>query len=198
VSQPKKSHKAHVFAGEGAILARRYASALFELAEEKGSIDAVAADLQAMQEAIDNDPHFHAMASHPRLPVETVEAVTAKVADAAKFTPLTKSFMVQLAHNRRLGHLGDIIESFQADLAEKRGQHVAFVTAAHALSGDQEAGLSSQLGKMIGGTVRLVITEDPGLLGGLIIKMGSRLIDASVKGKLAQIERQLKTEREAA
>jgi len=198
VAQSQKVHSTHVIAGESAILARRYASALFDLAEEKGAVDAVASDLLAMQEAIDVDPHFHAMASHPRLPVETVEAVVAKIADTVKFHPLTKSFMVQVAHNRRLGHLGDMIESFQADLAEKRGQHVAQVTTAHPLSGEQETKLSSQLGKMVGGTVRLIVAEDPELLGGLVVKMGSRLIDASVQGKLAQVERQLKTEREAA
>lgn len=198
MSQPKKSHATHVIAGERAILAHRYAAALFDFAEEKKAIDEVAADMKAMQGAIDADVHFHAMASHPRLPIEKVEEVTAKIADLVKFHPVTKTFMVHLAHNRRLANLPDIIEAFQADLAEKRGQHVAVVTAARALSPEQEAGLSAQLGKMVGGTVRLIVEEDESLLGGLVIKLGSRLIDASVKGKLAQVTRQLKTKREAA
>lgn len=198
MSQPKKSHISHVIAGENAILARRYAGALFELADERGVIGPVANDLLAMQEVIDSDPHFHAMASHPRLPVEKVEQVTAIFSDKVNFHPLTKSFLVRLAHNHRLGHLGDMIEAFQANLAEKRGQHVAVVAAAHALTETQKTGLSAQLGKMVGGTVRLMVEEDESLLGGLVIRLGSRLIDASVKGKLARLERQLKTQGEAA
>ncbi len=194
----KKAHLSHVFAGEGAVLARRYAAALFDLANKGGAIESVAADLRAIQEAIDSDPHFHAMAAHPRLSAEKVAQVVAKVSDAVHFHALTKSFLTQLALARRLVHLGNMIEAFQAELAEKRGQHVAFVTAAKALTPEQESHLSAQLGKMVGGTVRLMVETDESLLGGLIVRIGSRLIDASVKGKLAQVERQLKTEREAA
>ncbi len=198
MSQPQKSHATHVFAGEAAILAKRYAAALFELAETQGVLEVVAADLKAIQEAIDNDPHFHAMASHPRLPAEDVAKLTVERSETVKFHALTKSFLEQLAFGRRLAHLGNMIEAFQRDLAEKRGQHVAFVTAAQPLSSEQETTLSAQLGKMMGGTVRLVIEEDKSLLGGLVVKMGSRLIDASVKGKLVQVERKLKMQGEAA
>lgn len=198
MSQPEKSHQTHAIAGDSAVVARRYAIALYELAEEKGVVDAVATDMRVMQEAIDNDKHFHAMASHPRLPSSQVQKVVKVVAEAGKLDALTTRFLLCLAGHRRLQHLGNIIEAFQADLAERRKQHVAYITAAQPLSEEQKSKLSTQLGQMVGGTVRLVVEEDSSLLGGLVIKLGSRLVDASVKGKLAQVERQLKTQREAA
>lgn len=85
-----------------------------------------------------------------------------------------------------------------ADLAVKRGEFTALVTVAKSMSKEQEEKLSAQLGKMMSGTVKLVVEQDPSLIGGMVIKMGSRLIDASVKGKLARIERQLKSQQEAA
>jgi F-type H+-transporting ATPase subunit delta len=83
-------------------------------------------------------------------------------------------------------------------LAKKNGIHVADVTTTHPLSSEQQEKLASHLGKMVGGTVRLEVEEDRDLLGGMIIKIGSRLIDASVQGKLVRVERQLKSQTEAA
>ncbi len=191
-------HKAHVIAGETAVLARRYATALFELATERNLLKEVAVDLEAMQQVIDGDKKFHVMAAHPRIPAEAIKKVVKAIAEGAKLQSLTAAFLNQLAHNHRLAILDHIIESFQTDLAKKNGLHVADITATHALSGEQQETLSAHLGKMVGGTVRLQVVEDPDLLGGMTIKIGSRLIDASVQGKLVQVERQLKSQTEAA
>ncbi len=191
-------HKVHVIAGETAVLARRYATALFELATEKKILKEVAEDLEAMQQVIDGDKKFHVMAAHPRIPAEQIKKVVKAIADGAKLQSLTAAFLNQLAHNHRLAILDHIVEAFQADLAKKNGMHVADVTTTHSLSPEQQEKLSAHLGKMVGGTVRLEIEEDRDLLGGMIIKIGSRLIDASVQGKLVQVERQLKSQTEAA
>ncbi|MDD3181379.1 MAG: ATP synthase F1 subunit delta [Alphaproteobacteria bacterium] len=193
-----KTHIPKVIAGEAAILARRYAAALYDLAHEKKAIDAVAADLNALTQVIDADPHFHVMATYPRLPANEIQNVIKKVVEKVKLHELTSAFLMQVARNRRLAYLGLMIDAFMADLAVKRGEYTAQVTVAKALSKDQEAKLSSQLGKMLAGTVKLVVEEDSSLIGGMIVRLGSRLIDASVKGKLARLERQLKTQQEAA
>lgn len=187
-----------IIAGELAIVARRYAQAIVELAESKNQIDQVETDLAALEEAVAGNALFRKMASHPRLPKAEVAGVIKEVAAQAKFCELTTAFLMHVARNHRLAQISAILAAFKENLAEKRGQHTAYVTSAVMLSETQVAALSAQLGKMSGGTVRVVVEEDAGLLGGLMIKMGSRLIDASVKGKLAQIERQLKTQQEAA
>lgn len=188
----------HIVAGEPAILARRYATALFELAEEQDAIAPVAADLEALQDAILHDPKFHAMAAHPRIPVEQVQKVIRAIAEAVKFHALTTSFLLRVAQHHRLEILDHMIAAFKDDLAAKKGLHVAVVTSAHPLSAAQQEALAAGLGKVVGGTVRLILRQAPDLLGGLVVKLGSRLIDASIKGKLTRIERHLKAQREAA
>lgn len=193
-----ETHMPKVIAGEAAILARRYASALYDLAHDKKAIDAVASDLSALNEVIVSDPHFRIMATHPRLPANEIQNAIKAVVAKVKMHELTSAFLMQVARNRRLAQLGLIIDAFMADLAVKRGEYTAQVTVAKSLSKEQEAKLSSQLGKMLDGTVKLVVEEDSSLIGGMIVRLGSRLIDASVKGKLARLERQLKTQQEAA
>ena len=192
------THMPKILAGDGAVLARRYASALFELAQEKKVVEAVASDLLALQEAIDNNPQFRVMATHPRLPTSEIFKAIRNLVSAVKMNELTSSFLLLVARNRRLAHMGTIIDAFQADLAEKRGEYTARVTVAKPLTEAQEKKLSAQLGKMMNGTVKLVVEEDDSLIGGLVVAMDSRLIDASIKGKLARLERQLKSQQEAA
>ena len=191
-------HKPKVIAGSDAILARRYASALLDLAEEGKVVDIVEAELRSFQEVIDNERHYHVMATHPRLPLAHILKIVQAIAAAVKLSPLTTKFLSLVVRNRRLGSLGLIIEAFQADLAVHRGIHEAQAYVAKALTKDQEAKLIAQLSKMVSGTIRLSIEEDPALMGGIMVKIGSRLVDATVKGKLAHLERQLKSQQEAA
>lgn len=187
-----------VIAGELAIVARRYAQAVLDLAQESKQLEAVESDLMALEAAIEGNALFRKVATHPRLPASQVAQMIKALSDAVKFNSLTASFLTHIAGNHRLAQLSAILVSFKDLLAEQRGQHTAYVTSSVALSDAQITALSGQLGKLTGGTVHVVAQEDADLLGGMTIKMGSRLIDASVKGKLAQIERQLKTQQEAA
>ena len=187
-----------IISGEPAVLARRYATALFELAQEKNVLAPVEADLRALQEVIDQTPMFRVMATHPRLPMIELQKAVKNLIVGAKFHDLTAAFLNQITRNRRLAYLSIIIEVFKNELAVMRHQHVAVVTVAQALTKDQQDKLATQLGAMIDGSVRLVVEEDASLIGGMTVKMGSRLIDASVQGKLARLERQLKSQQEAA
>ena len=193
-----ETHMPKILAGEAAVLARRYASALYDLAHEKKAVDVVDADLAALQEAIDSSPLFRIMATHPRLPAGDVQKVIKNLVSSVKLHELTGAFLMQVARGHRLAQLSLIIEAFKADLAFRRGEHTAVVTVARSLSKEQSDKLSSQLGKMMNGTVHLLVEEDSSLIGGMVIRIGTRLIDASVKGKLARLERQLKTQQEAA
>lgn len=192
------SHKPKAVAGKGSILAHRYAVALLELAEEKKLIDLVMADLEALGEAIEGNRSFRILAAHPRCHKELVIGVMKKLAATAKFNDLTMAFLLRVAAGKRLGLLGLMIDAFRDEVAVLRRQYTAIVSAPCALQKEQKEALSAQLGKITGGTVDLIVEEDKSLLGGLTIQMGSRLIDASVKGKLMQIEHQLKLQREAA
>ena len=187
-----------IMAGEEAILARRYAAALYDLAHDKKAIDAVAGDLAALKDAIYASPQFRVMATHPRLPLVELQKAIKNIVDASKFHALTSAFLMQVVRGRRLAYLTMMIEAFQADLAARRGEYIATVTVAKAMSQEQQAKLAGQLGKMVSGSVKLIVEEDASLIGGLVVKMGTRLIDASVKGRLARLERQLKTQQEAA
>jgi len=193
-----KVQKPKIIAGEAALLARRYVKALLELADEKKVVDLVAGDLEAMQEVIENDTSFTSMAKNPRLSIKDVTKVIDQMIAKASFNDLTAAFLRQIVKARRLSLLNIIIHVFQDELAKRRGEYTAFVTSSKALSKDQEIELAKQLGSIMNGSVKLLVEEDDSLMGGLVIKMGSRLIDASIKGKLARLERQLKMQQEAA
>ncbi len=187
-----------IIAGDQAVLARRYAAAVFELAQEQDVMEPVEADLRALQEAIDTTPLFRVMATHPRLPHHAIQKAIKNIIDGSHFHALTASFLTQVVRGRRLAYLSLIIEVFKNKLAALRREQVAVVTVAQKMTPAQEAQLASQLGQMTGGSVRLIVEEDAALIGGITIKLGSRLIDASIQGKLARLERQLKSQQEAA
>jgi len=187
-----------IVAGERAVLARRYATALLETAEKEKALDAVEADLLALGNAIAETPLFRAMAAHPRLAPSAVYKAMKAVMDGAKFHKITASFLTLVTRANRLALLDLVIDFFKRELAAKRRVHKAVVTVARAVTAEQEAALSAQLGKLVEGTVLVTFREDESLVGGMTIAMGSRLIDASVQGKLERLARRLKSQREAA
>jgi len=193
-----ESKNATLVAGDAAVLARRYARALYELASEQKQLDSVAANLSSLKALLQDSDEFRHVTQNPRLTRNQLADTMQKVAAAAKLGFLTQSFLTLLARNRRLACLGHVADMFMADLLAARGEHTAEVIAPKALEPAQQEQLVKQLDKVAGGKVHLVVREDPSLLGGLMVKWGSRLIDASVKGKLARLERQLKSQQEAA
>lgn len=182
-----------VVSGDAAVVARRYASALYALADEQKQLDAVAADMRALQVLVRDSAEFRAVAAHPRLKRADLVTIVAKVAESAKLNKLTANFLGLLAHNRRLDGLLAMAQSFLAEFAQRRGEYSADVRTAHPLSAEQQETLVASLCALAGGKVHVNMREDKALLGGLVVKLGSRLIDASVKGKLERLERQLKT-----
>ena len=193
VQAENTSFSTKIIAGDAAVLARRYASALYALADEQKQLDAVSADLRALRGLYHESAEFQSASLNPRLKRGDLVKAMKQVADVAKFNALTGNFLGLLAQNRRLDLLTGMIDGFLAELAERRGEYSADVRVATALTPAQTESLAAQLRDLAGGKVHLAVREDKSLLGGLVVKMGSRLIDASVKGKLERLERQLKT-----
>jgi len=173
-------------------IARRYAAALFDLAGDRKVLDAVAADLKALKASLQASDDLRRLVASPMIS----RADQAKVVDAlavrAKAHDLTRNFLGLLARNRRLGALEATINGFLAKLAEARGEETAEVTTAKPLSDAQRATVTASLKQAVGRAVTVTETVDPAILGGLIVKVGSRMVDGSLKSKLQRLERAMK------
>lgn len=180
--------------GDDATLARRYGGALYELAEQDKQLDAVAADLRTLLVISDSNPEFIAIASHPRLTRTQLVHAAKTLATTLKLNKLTGNFLALTAQKRRLNILSPIIMAFLNRLAEQRGEFTASVRTAVALSPQQTEQLSVKLAALAGGKIHLDLREDKGLIGGMTVRLGSRLIDASIRSKLQRLERKLKSE----
>jgi F-type H+-transporting ATPase subunit delta len=173
-------------------LAGRYAVALFELAQEQDALDTVAGDLHALRDLLEGSADLERLIRSPVLSREEQARAVRAVGERAGFAPLTLQFLGVLAHKRRLFALPDVIEAYDAMLAEHRGEVGAEVVSAVPLSAEQLESVERQLAAAVGQTVKLSTTVDPNLLGGLVVRVGSRMIDASIRTKLHQLELVLK------
>lgn len=183
-----------IIAGEAAILARRYAGALYDLAAEQKQLDVVAGDLRLLKRLGRESQEFRHIIGLLHLPRDQMMKAVQQISTSAGLAPLTSNFLALVAKNRRLNHIVAIADAFLADLAANRGEFTAEINTARPLSPAQEEQLTQKLGAWAGGKVHLVVAEDRGLLGGLTVKMGSRLIDASLRTRFERLERQLKSD----
>jgi F-type H+-transporting ATPase subunit delta len=173
-------------------LAERYAVALFDLADERKALDAVAGDLRSLRGLLRESADLSRLIRSPVLSRDALGRAIAAVAQAAGLSPIIRNFLGLLAQNRRLMALPEIIERFLTRLAERRGEVTARVLAAQPLSAEQRAAVDEQLRKAVGRKVAIDVEVDPSLLGGLVIRLGSRMIDASLKSKLYRLQLQMK------
>ncbi|MDD3029036.1 MAG: F0F1 ATP synthase subunit delta [Alphaproteobacteria bacterium] len=186
------SSESHPVAGDQAILADRYVGALFSLAEQDGLIDAVIEDMKSLRQLWGGSAEWRQIATDPRLTRKEVVMAASAVGKEAEVSGLTANFLMVLAQNRRLSLLPMLIERFVDEVDSRRGEFRATVRTAHTLTEAQHDRLASSLTSAMGGKVRLSVVEDPSIIGGLTVKIGSRLVDASVKSKLDRLERTLK------
>jgi F-type H+-transporting ATPase subunit delta len=173
-------------------VAGRYATALFELASEAGAIDAVKADLDSFTAMIAESDDLKRLVRSPVFSAEEQEKAIAAILDKAGISGLSANFFKTVAGNRRLFAVEAIIRGFDALAAAARGEVVAEVTVAQPLSDSHAATLKEALDTMTGKHVKLAVEVDPSLLGGLKVKIGSRLVDASLKTKLNSIRYAMK------
>lgn len=176
----------------GGALADRYAAAIYAQADETRSIDATVADMEALGRLIDQSPEFRRLLSSPLIDVTQARtAATAVLADQG-FSTLVQNLVGVVANNRRLGALRSIVGAFAALVASKRGVVVAHVTSAHPLSDVQREQLRARMIEAGYGTVNIEDSVDPSLLGGLVVRVGARLYDTSLKSRLQRLQYAMK------
>ncbi|MFA7604070.1 MAG: F0F1 ATP synthase subunit delta [Novosphingobium sp.] len=178
--------------GITASLQGRYASALFDLASEQGAVTAVESDLDKLGEALTASPDLSALIRNPKVSRDDTAKAMDAVAGLLGLSPLTKNFIGVLAANRRLGALPEIVRAFAAIAAAQRGEVTAEVISAHALTDDQVAQLAQKLKAREGKEVKIKASVDSGILGGLVVRIGSRQIDSSIRTRLNTLAHAMK------
>lgn len=165
-------------------LALRYATAAFELAAEERAIDSLAADLSSLKTLLHESPELTRLVRSPMFTREEQAKGMEAVLTKAGIGSLARKLVLLLARKRRLFALLDIIRAFESLLAKHRGEVAAEVTSARALSAKEAAELKHVLKEKLGREPLLTTHVDPTLLGGLRLKLGSRMIDTSLRTKL--------------
>lgn len=178
--------------GIQASLSGRYATALFDLAREAKSIDAVESSLAKVRAALDESDDFRTLVNSPILSRGDAAKAIAATADTMQLDTTTRNFLGVLAQNRRLSQLPQIIRAYRSLAANHRGETTAEVASAHPLTDDQVAALKQQLRARVGRDVNVDLSVDPSLLGGLVVRLGSQMIDSSIKTRLNTLAHAMK------
>jgi len=179
-------------AGIQASLAGRYASALFDLASENGTVTAVESDLGQLETALAESSELAAVTTNPKVGRSDAQKALWGVSAILGVTELTQNFLGVLAQNRRLAELPKVIRAFRSIAAAQRGEVTAEVTSAHPLTDTQLADLKARLTAREGRTVKLSTKVEPDLLGGLVVTIGSKRIDASIRTRLNSLSQAMK------
>ncbi|WP_380788005.1 F0F1 ATP synthase subunit delta [Sphingomonas sp. R86521] len=178
--------------GIQASLGGRYALALFELARDAKAIDTVEASLATVRDALAESADFRALTTSPMVSRGAAANAVSAVAESLGIDPTTRNFLGVLAENHRLGALPKIIRAFRELAAQHRGEVSAEVASAHPLSDDQVIELKHQLRQRVGREVSVDLSVDPTLLGGLVVRVGSQMIDSSIKTRLNTLAQAMK------
>jgi F-type H+-transporting ATPase subunit delta len=178
--------------GIQASLGGRYATALFELARESKSIDTVEASLATVRQALGDSADFKALTTSPLIGRADAARGVAAAAAAMKLDATTTKFLGVLAQNRRLAQLPAIIRAFRGLASSHRGETTAEVTSAHPLSEAQVIELKQQLRQRVGREVAVDLNVDQSLLGGLVVRIGSQMIDSSIRTRLNTLAHAMK------
>ena len=178
--------------GIQASLSGRYATALFELTREGKSIDSVGKSLDSLNAALKQSRDFARLTTNPLLSRDAAAKAVAGVARTLKLDKLTTKFLGVLARNRRLAELGAIISAYAALSAAHRGEITPDVTSAHPLEKAQVTALKAKLKAKVGRDVAVNLKVDPAILGGLVVKIGSQMIDSSIRTRLNSLANAMK------
>jgi F-type H+-transporting ATPase subunit delta len=178
--------------GIRASLAGRYATALFDLARDQRQLESVDKSLDALGQALLDSKEFSELVASPLVSREEAGKALAGLSPQLGLDPITTNFVGVLAKNGRKGQLGNVIRAFRQLAAEHRGEATAEVVTARPLNDDQLAQLRQQLRSRAGRDVNIDATVDPSLLGGIVVKLGSQQIDASIRTKLNRLAQAMK------
>ena len=185
-------HSGGTTANVQASLAGRYATALFELASDANSIAAVEASLASIVKALGESADLRALTTSPILSRADAQSAISAVAKSLNLDALTTKTLGVLAQNRRLSETAAVARAFTQLAASRRGEVTAEVTSAHALTAAQSTALAAQLKARVGTDVAVQHKIDPSILGGLTVKIGSTVIDSSIKTRLNSLATAMK------
>ena len=178
--------------GIRASLAGRYASALFDLAREQRQIDTVEKSLDNLNQALADSKDFNELVASPLVSREEAGKAFAAISPQLGLDPITTNFLGVLARNGRKNALRSVIRAFRRLAAEHRGETIADVVTARPLNDDQLSQLKDKLRARAGRDVNIETQVDPSILGGIVVKLGSQRIDASIRTKLNRLAQAMK------
>ncbi len=173
-------------------IAERYATAVFELAREGENVKDVEADLDILEAALDESADFRAMIHSPIYSRAQQAAAVGALAKAMGLSRIMANALALMASKRRLFVLPQLLRELRRLIAEEKGEVTAEITAARALTEEQQNKLAEALKAAVGKDVKIRASVDEGLIGGVIVKVGSKMIDTSIRSKLANLQNAMK------
>ena len=172
----------------GDLISDRYASALYDLADEKKIVDLVLADLTFLQKCIQGNKDLKLLATSPLITSSDKLNVFEKILSKQKADNLTNTFIKVISRNKRFAKVSSIISQFMNINSQKRGDVLADVTSADELSDNQKNGVKDQLKQILGEKLSLNFNVDRKIIGGLIVKVGSKMVDSSMATKINKLK----------
>jgi F-type H+-transporting ATPase subunit delta len=173
-------------------LAGRYATALLELALEAGTVDSVLTDLKRFDALLDESADLMRLVRSPVFTADVQSKAIASILDKAEIKGLAAQFLMVVTSNRRLFAVRDIIKAYAALVARHRGEVTAYVTVAEPLSDAHRDEVRNTLNAVTGKDVQVDVKVDPSIIGGLVVKLGSRMVDSSLRTKLNALRHAMK------
>ena len=170
------------------LIADRYASALYELSSEDQCTDEVLNDLLKIKNYINQSSDFKLLIKSPLIPASEKMNILKKILPNQSSNALTSNFIKVITYNKRINFLPIIIDRYNSINTEKRGDVIADITSAEILTDQQKKGIKSQLGSMLGEKLSLNFKIDNKIIGGLIVKVGSKMIDSSLNSKINKLK----------
>ena len=170
---------------------KRYALALFELSEESKKLDVIEDQVNSILKLIEESKDFSGFIKDPTINKDDLEKVITKISDSFKLDGLIKNFLIFLVNKRRFFYVEQIMKGFVEICSEKRGELKAELKSAKELSGDELNKITDELTKNFSSKIKLNYKHDKSLIGGLIVQVGSTMVDTSIKNKLQQIENRM-------
>ena len=159
---------------------------------ESGTLPQIQQDVADLRKMIESSPELQSLTRSPLVGADSQKKALAALADQAKFSQLTKNFLMVLADNRRLPDIAAILKAVETNLSARRGEIMAKVESATALSAAQQKSLEESLAKTIGRPVAIDASVNAALIGGVVVTLGSLMIDDSIKTKLERMGRAMK------
>ena len=173
-------------------ISSRYAKAIFELAKEAKKVPDLEKDLDALGAALEESNDFRELITNPVYSREQLAAAVSAIGNKMKLTPMVANTLGLMAQNRRLFVLPKLVSTVKGMIADERGEVTAEVTAAKKLTKAQSDKLAKTLKATVGKDVVVNVSVDDSLIGGLIVKVGSKMIDSSIKSQLSNLKNAMK------